>query len=374
METQVYLLFELNQLQYGIEISQVREIFELPELTPIADAPGDIIGVLNFRGTVLPIMHLAKRLGQDSPPCQLSDSIVVVEWQGLQVGMVVNKVHDVQSFPSSSIEPVPTYELRSHGHSAFAAGIAKVSENLITLLNPETLIRQTNEVAMMTWEAKLNNLDNDLPQVSEESLPDDATAYPSEQIFEVQSGPLLADFFTLYCPKATPAEKQIFRQRAISLKNSLESSDISSLMALAVIELGEEYFGIELQQVREFINTRHVMPIPCCPAHILGNMNLRGEVMTLVDIRKALNLPESDDKAAKAVIVEADDIVAGITVDQVLDVVYLPPSDIASMPAAVTKHRQSFFQGVTHYYQKTLSILDLPKLLSQGGLVVDQAA
>ncbi|MEA5462519.1 chemotaxis protein CheW [Leptothoe sp. PORK10 BA2] len=360
MENQVYLIFELNDLRYGIEIPQVREIFELPELTPMADAPGDIIGILDYRGTVLPIMHLAKRLGQDSPPCQLSDSIIVIEWQGLKVGMVVNQVHDVQSFANSSIEPVPTHELRQHTHTAFATGIAKTSDTLITLLNPETLIRQTDEVAMMAWEAELNDLDQD------------ASAYPQEQIFEVSSGPVLTSFFSLYCPKATAAERRVFRQRASNLKISLDSSDASDLMALAVIGLGEEYFGVELQQVREFINTRHVMPIPCCPNHILGNMNLRGEVMTLIDIRKALNLPESDSKTTKAVIIEADDIVAGITVDQVLDVIYLPPSDISAMPAAVPKHFQGFFQGVTHYYQKTLSILDLSKLLSQGDLVVDQ--
>ena len=374
METQVYLLFELNDLQYGIEITQVREIFELPELPPLADAPGDIIGILNFRGTVLPIMHLAKRLGQDCPPCQLSDSIVVVDWQGLQVGMVVNKVHDVQSFPSLSIESVPTYELRKHSHTAFAKGIAKANDSLITLLNPETLIRQTDEVTMMTWEARLNSLDDDVAPISEETVFTDATAYPREQIFEVSSGLSLTSFFSLYCPQATPTEKKVFRQRAMGLKQSLETSDLTSLKALAVIELGKEYFGIELQQVREFINTRQIRPVPGCPTHILGNMNLRGEVMTLIDIRKALNLPGSDNKATKAVIVEAENIVAGITVDQVLDVVYLPPSDISSMPAAMSKRCQAFFQGATHYYQNTLSILDLSKLLAQGGLIVDQAA
>lgn len=378
MENQVYLIFELNDLRYGIEIPQVREIFELPELTPMADAPGDIIGILDYRGTVLPIMHLAKRLGQDSPPCQLSDSIIVIEWQGLKVGMVVNQVHDVQPLANSSIEPVPTYGLRQHTHTAFATGIAKTSDTLITLLNPETLIRQTDEVAMVAWEAELNDLDNgldnDLTSMGKETVTHNASAYPQEQIFEASSGSVLTSFFSLYCPKATPAEKQVFRQRAINLKVSLDQSDASDLMALAVIGLGEEYFGVELQQVREFINTRQIMPIPCCPTHILGNMNLRGEVMTLIDIRKALNLPEPDRETTKAVIVEADDIVAGITVDQVLDVIYLPPSDIASMPAAVPKRFQDFFQGATHYYQQTLSILDLSKLLSQGGLVVDQVA
>lgn len=364
MENQSYLIFELDDLQYGLETSHVREIFKLPELTPVADAPGDIIGLLDFRGTVLPVMHLAKRLGQKSPGCRLSDSVIVIEWQGVQVGIVVNWVYDVQSLLPSMIESMPTYELRENAHTAFAAGIAKVNDSLITLLNPETLIRQTDEVVMMSWEAKLDDLDAD----------NGATAYPDEQVFEAQSIPVITNFFSLYCPDISPEERQIFRQRADQLRHSLESSDISQLKALAVIRLGEEYFGLELQRVREFINVRKVRSIPCCPPHIMGNINLRGEVMTLIDIRETLNMTRSVDHIPKAVVIEVDDIAAGITVDQVLDVVYLPPSDIVPMPAALAKRSQSFFQGATHYRKKNLSILDLPKLFSEGGLVVDQAA
>lgn len=363
MDNQTYLIFELNDLQYGIDTAYVWEIFQLPEITPIADAPGDIIGILNFRGKILPIMHLAKRLGQDMPSCQLSDSVIVIEWQGLQVGVVVNQVYDVQSFHISCIEAAPTYELRSYANTAFAVGVAKLDDNLITLLNPETLIRQTNDVTLMTWEAKLNDLDDD-----------NATAYPSERVLEAQEIPVLTDFFSLYCPNSTTKEQQIFRQRALSLRHSLETSDINRLMPLAVIGLGEEYFGVELHYVREFINTRYVMPIPCCPQHIVGNMNLRGEVMTLIDIRETLNLSQPENMSSKAIIIEVDDIVAGITVDQVLDVVYLPPSDISAMPAAVPDRCQAFFQGATRYAHNTLSILDLSKLLSQGSLVINQAA
>ncbi|MEM9484624.1 MAG: chemotaxis protein CheW [Cyanobacteria bacterium P01_F01_bin.116] len=364
MENRSHLIFELDDLRYGIETSHVREIFKLPELTPVADAPGDIIGLLDFRGTILPIMHLAKRLGQQMPSCQLSDSIIVIECQGLQVGMVVSWVHEVQSLPPSMIEAVPTYELREHIHTAFAAGIAKVNDRLITLLNPETLIRQTDAVAMMAWEARLDDLDSD----------DSITAYPDEQVFEAQPIPVLTNFFSLYCPDISPEEQQILRQRAAQLRHSLENTDISQLQSLVVIRLGEEYFGLELQQVREFINVRQVRSIPCCPPHIMGNINLRGEVMTLIDIRETLNMTRSVDHVPKAVVIEVDDIAAGITVDQVLDVVYLPPSDIVPMPAALTQTSQSFFQGATHYREKNLSILNLPKLFSEGGLVVDQAA
>ncbi|MEM1241378.1 MAG: chemotaxis protein CheW [Cyanobacteria bacterium P01_H01_bin.26] len=373
MATQTHLIFQLNELQYGIETTHTREIFQLPELIPMADAPGDIIGILNFRGTILPVMHLAKRLGQEVPTCQLSDSVIVIEWHGFQIGMVVTQVHTVQELPASSIESAPTYDVRDYVHTAFVTGVAKLDESLVVLLNPETLIRQTDDVAMMVWEAKLSSLDDGLEQSGDLSL-DNAIASPNERVLPAQQIPVLTNFFSLYCPNISPADRQIFRQRAIKLRHSLGGSDASSLLPLAVIELEKECFGVNLQQVREFINVRHVMPIPCCPSHIMGNMNLRGEVMTLLDIRGPLNLAQSDSSISKAVVIEVDDIVAGITVDQVLDVVYLTPSEISAMPTAIPEHCQVFFQGATQYFQKTLSILDLSKILNQGGLIVDQAA
>ncbi len=365
METQTYLIFELNDLQYGLKTDQVREIFQLPELTPMADAPGDIIGILNLRGAILPVMHLAKRLGQDMPTCQVSDSVIVIEWQGIQIGMVVNGVHDVQTLPPSIIEAAPTYEFRQSVHSAFASGVAKVDDHLILLLNPESLIRQTDEVAMMVWEANLDNIEED----------DSAKAYPEEQVFDAQPIPVLTNFFSLYCPNSTLEEQAIFQQRAVKLRHALAgSSNSDKLMPLAVIKLADEYFGLELGQIQEFINIRRVQPIPCCPSHIMGNINLRGDIMTLIDIRETLNLAQTVAQASKAVVIEVDDIVAGITVDQVLDVVYLPLSEISAMPAALSQHSQAFFQGATQYHQKSLSILDLSKVFSQGGLLVDQTA
>ncbi|MDJ0707147.1 MAG: chemotaxis protein CheW [Leptolyngbyaceae cyanobacterium MO_188.B28] len=374
MDIQTYLMFELNGLNYGIKAAQVREIFQLPELTSIADAPGDIIGVLNYRGSILPIMHLAKRLGQSVPICRLSDSVIVLEWQGLKVGMIVHHVQDVQTIHASAIEPEPAYGRNNPIHSAFVAGVAKFEDHLITLLNPETVIRQTDDVALMIWEAKLNGADNISLPIHDLS-PDNGVAPPTDEqrVADQHTSPL-SHFFDLYCPGITQAERQLFHQRALELRKSLESSDISDLIALAVVGLGEEYFGLDLERVREFINIRNITPIPCCPPHILGNINLRGEVMTLVDIRKALNLGQSKDSVTKAIVIEVDDIVAGVTVDAVLDVIYLSPSDIAPMPTALPKRYQDFFQGAARYHSKTLSILDLSKLLFQGGLIVDQAA
>lgn len=142
---------------------------------------------------------------------------------------------------------------------------------------------------------------------------------------------------------------------------------------MAVIGLNGEYFGLDLATVQEFIDVSGITPIPCCPSHIRGNINLRGEILTLVDIRKALNIPLADvGNISKAVIVKVDDLVAGLPVNEVFNVEYFRPSDVMPVPAAIPSENEAYLRGTVPFLGKILSILDLPQLLSEGGLEVNE--
>ena len=90
MEQKSFLIFKLNQYRYGVETPAVQEIFLLPELTLVEAAPDDIVGVLNLRGNILPVMDLSLRFGHQSTRYQITDSVIVLEWQGLRVGIIVS--------------------------------------------------------------------------------------------------------------------------------------------------------------------------------------------------------------------------------------------------------------------------------------------
>ena len=361
IDNQTYLMFRHSNALYGIEAHRVREIFQLPELTLIADAPKDIMGSLNWRGKLLPVMHLDLRLGLPLKPCQLSDSVIVMEWQGIQVGLVVHQVLDVQSVTTTAQESAPDYGRSHQINTAFVAGIAKVDTELVVLLKPETLIRQPDEVAMLIWEAELAPPED----------PEEPAVLETEWQAHVTANHVGSNFYDRYCAAIPPAEQAIFRQRADELRPPLtDDSEQTDRLPLAIIGLDEDYFALELDKVREFINVQHVTPIPCCPSHIVGNINLRGEVMTLVDIRTALQKTPSTAVTAKAIVVEVDDVVAGIPVDAVLDVMYLPRTGITEVPMATSQ--QEYFQGFASYRDQHLRILDLPTLFATGGLAVDQ--
>jgi purine-binding chemotaxis protein CheW len=87
-----YLIFSLHDARYAIAAESVTEIFLLPELTPIAEAPSDIVGLLNLHSVYVPVMHLDLRFGHKFDRCHVTDSVIVVESQGLQVGMIVHRL------------------------------------------------------------------------------------------------------------------------------------------------------------------------------------------------------------------------------------------------------------------------------------------
>lgn len=339
IENQPYLIFSLHGLHYCVDALLVQEIFHLPELTPIAEAPDDIVGILNLHSKILPVMHLALRLGYQPQECRLSDSVIVLEWEGLQIGIIVDLVHEVKNLNPKAIVEEILYGRVKEVKLQFIAGVAKVDTDIIMLLSPEKLLHLENQFR------------------------------ESHRSFKRLS--TLSSFYAVWCPNATPEARAIFRERAVHLRQSTDS-DFTRLIPLAVIGLNGEYFGLDLEVVREFINIHNVTPIPCCPAHVVGNMNLRGEIVTLVDVRSALNMPLSAaSTTSKAIVVHVDDLVAGLPVDEVFDVIYLRPSEVRSIPVAVSGSNE-FLRGTAFYSEKMLSILDLPKIFTNGGLMVNE--
>jgi purine-binding chemotaxis protein CheW len=163
------------------------------------------------------------------------------------------------------------------------------------------------------------------------------------------------------------------------LRQPLASEDVANLIPLAVIGLNGEYFGIDLKIIREFSALRVLTPVPCCPQHIVGQLSLRGDILTLIDIRAALNMPlagagngSSHVPTGKVVVVETDAFKVGVLVDDVFDVMNLHPSEIREVPSAVHSQTEEYLRGTAPCGEKMLSILDLPKILTHGALTVNE--
>lgn len=366
MDYQPYLVFELSGSRYGIVAAAVQELFFLPEITPIAEVPPYITGVLNLRGEILPVMDLHRRIGRPSPPYQLSDSVIVLQTQACRLGIIVTQVLDVQAIAVDHITAGAVY---SHGQTAsaaqFVAGVTRVEDTIVTLLNPEQLVQAATLVFDHYQEFNDYPLDNstgaEASWVSEPHLNGNGTT--GRPPVQPKTNALFAHL--------SPVERQVLRSRADNVRQALTSTDATEQVALAVMGLGDEYFGLGLETVYEFTDIPRVTPVPCCPPHIVGNMNLRGEIVTLVDIRNVINLPTTTSPTfKKAIVVRSEQLVAGIAVDHIFDVMYVHPSQIAPAPVAMRSLGDEYLQGVASYRDKLMSIINLPKLLNSGALVV----
>ncbi len=374
METQQYLTFRWHDLQYGIEAALVQEIFPLPELNPIAEASSDMIGLLNLRGQIVPIMHLDLLQGHPAKGFQISDYLIILQRDGLQFGLVVHQANEVLELNAEVIESDSLKEFIGDINTTFITGVAKVEMDNIILLEPKALISQVETVLPFIWDAQsqLDLMAAPPATNAQQQLEQEA----SHQDEELQTSSILSDFYGLYCPDTTSEERAIFRQRADNLRHSIESLTVTKeLMPLAVIGFGSEYFGVDLGLVREFTAISNLTPIPCCPKHIVGNMNLRGEIVTLVDIRKVLDLPTPPVKVgSEAVVVQVDDIVAGLPVDGVFEMVHLNSADMTPLSEILSDISEQYVRGTAFFQEKILKVLDLPKIFTQGRLAVNEEA
>ncbi len=133
-------------------------------------------------------------------------------------------------------------------------------------------------------------------------------------------------------------------------------------------KLDAEKYGIDVMRVREVLRNSEIAPVPGAPDFVLGIINLRGNVVTVIDTRKRFGLPPRDtDDATRIVILESGDDVVGMMVDSVAEVVDLRASAIETAPNVGNDESAKFIQGVSNLESGLLILVDLKKLLDIKG-------
>ncbi len=129
--------------------------------------------------------------------------------------------------------------------------------------------------------------------------------------------------------------------------------------------LADETYGINVMQVQEVLRVTEIAPVPGAPHYVLGIINLRGNVVTVVDTRIRLGLETTEvTDATRIVIIEGTKHVVGILVDCVAEVVDLHASDLESAPNVGNDESAKYIQGVASRDNELLILVDLNKLLT----------
>lgn len=148
-------------------------------------------------------------------------------------------------------------------------------------------------------------------------------------------------------------------------RNMVEKAAEDEVLQWVTFKLENEIYGVNVMQVQEVLRYSEIAPVPGAPNYVIGIINLRGNVVTVIDTRIRFGLmPSEVSENSRIVIIEAEKQVIGILVDGVAEVVYLRSSEIDIAPNVGTDESAKFIQGVSNREGELLILVDLNKFLN----------
>ncbi|MGC8833106.1 MAG: chemotaxis protein CheW [Armatimonadota bacterium] len=141
-----YLTFFLAGEEYGLEILKVHEIIGMMDITPVPRTPDFIRGVINLRGKIIPIVDLRVKFGMEAADTTDETCIIVVQTNGVQMGIVVDRVSEVLDIASEEIEDVPSFG--TDVNTDYILGIGKTGGKVKLLLDIDKVLSNSEFAEM----------------------------------------------------------------------------------------------------------------------------------------------------------------------------------------------------------------------------------
>jgi len=301
--------FLLDKEEYAIGIMKVKEIIRTPQIVKVPNCEAYIEGVVSIRNNLLPIINLRTYFGMRHLDINDYTRILVVDMGNFTAGLMVDKVLEVLRVPTSIIQPPPRFSTQSGEQ---LKGVAKLNDGkrMILMLEPSKLVS-----------------DDEIRGIS-------GTDGTYEQDRE---------------------ERSIARQ-------------LLDEEQLVTFKIDSVEYGVKIANVQEINRMTEVTKIPRAPYYIEGIVNLRGNVIPALNLRKFFNLPETQvNDATRIIIIDINGKRTGIVVDSVSEVLRFEKTLIEAPPDTLSNGIDSdYVEGVGKLEdgKRMILILDISKVLS----------
>lgn len=128
-----YLTFFLGNEQYGIAIERIKEIIAMMKITSVPKIPPYMRGVINLRGSIIPIIDTRLRFAMDSREADMHTAIIIVEVEKVNIGFIVDRVEEVASIDTANLSEPPKFG--SQIDTDFISSVAQIEENVVMILD-----------------------------------------------------------------------------------------------------------------------------------------------------------------------------------------------------------------------------------------------
>lgn len=150
-----YLTFFLGDEQYGIAIEQIKEIIAMMKITSVPKIPLFMKGVINLRGSIIPIIDTRLRFEMPTREVDMHTAIIIVEVEKVSIGFIVDRVEEVCSIDSSKLSEPPRFG--SNTDMNFISAVAEIEESVVMILDVLRLF-EANEIINL---AQIQNIQTD---------------------------------------------------------------------------------------------------------------------------------------------------------------------------------------------------------------------
>ncbi len=464
--------FSLDGVEFGLDIDRVQEITPLTDITPVPGAPSFLLGVINLRGQIIPVLDSRQRFHLHAAEPTSKTRIIIIDLAGEPTGLQVDAVAEVVKLDDFSLKPTPP--LVAGVRSEYLAGMVTAGSRLITLIDLSKILdsaefthrelltqdnqlqrgfagqaqavleEATDERPFVTFSlgsesfgVALENIEEivDVPQVTKvPDAPDyvlgvicvrdqvlplldftrllrvagaahDAVrgmvillSYGTTRLGVVVDG--IQEVMRIRDDEILPAPQTLSDRerghldgvvvrpgRMVSLIRVMEILDredhqklatMSSALAsreaekvenfdlpLVVFRLGEESFGLHLEEVREIIMVGQITPVPRAPEFVEGVLNLRGEVMPVLDLRSRFGLERKPKTSVSRVLISPiGGVFTGLIVDSVQEVRTVDQRNLEDPPRVTSAGANAYIDKVARTGKGMIFLLDLQRLLT----------
>ncbi len=326
--------FRSADKKYAVNIKQVHEVIRMREITAIPEAARFVEGIINLRGRIITVISLGKKHGLQKLKPPKKTRIIIAKLNSRLIGVIVDEVSDVITLKAGDITP-PDEALKKAG---YLIGMAKIAQDLILILDLKKLLLDKEKTQPTKSMEKMT-------QSMEE---------PTQSMEEMK---------LLEKEKAAENESVIMRQAEES--ELIDRQKNKKKVRVLSFSLGEENYCIDIKSAKETVKLSRITRVPNAPKFIVGVINLRGEIISLVDIRYFFALKELQKKEdAKVIISDINGPLIGVLVDKIKNTLDIEQGHIQSPLATIKDSLAEYTKGQVQLDKKILIFLDLKKVLS----------
>ncbi|WP_306591383.1 chemotaxis protein CheW [Geothrix sp. 21YS21S-4] len=298
-----FVTFRLGTESFGIALQQVEEIVELPTVTKVPDAPDYVLGVICLRDQVMPLIDLSEILSiEQGEGGRRRDMVVLLSFGSARIGVVVDEIQEILRVQDDQMLPPP--QTLSEAEREHLEGILLLPGRMVSLINVLKII----------------------------------TGDDQEKIAAMGQGLGLGD------------------ARTQETHPSLE---------LVAFRLGPESYGLRLHEVREIIMVGQITPVPRAPHFVDGVLNLRGEVMPVVDLRTRFGLERVEATSISRILITSiGGVFTGLVVDAVDEVRPVELHRFGPPPSVTAVGANRYIEKVARLDNGMIFLLELQQLLT----------